>query len=287
DGTPLARLIGAGRDRQRKIRARDFEPDPGGLFSIAVIHGTADPAALQARGIHYWALGGRHDRTTLFSSPHVAHYCGNPQGRRPEEQGTHGCTLVQVDDQQRGRPSLVPTDALRWLSERVVVGDDATREDLEALLRERMHALVESTPKLDLLISWTLAGYRPEVGRGSLLAQVRRGALGAEMLGWLRSEYGYGPPAAWSVSLEVEPPVSLPPEWYEQETIRGDFLRAIRQLQMNPQEPLGLESYVAEEHLAGTLGSALDLSHRPDRERVLRESALLGVDLLSAEEEPS
>ena len=71
--------------------------------------------------------------------------------------------------------------------------------------------------------------------------------------------YGYRPPAAWSVSLEVELSETMPPEWYEQETIRGDFLRAVRQLQMNPDEPLALESYLAETHLAGTLAAAVAL----------------------------
>ncbi|HUT13501.1 MAG TPA: DNA repair exonuclease [Thermoguttaceae bacterium] len=278
DGTPLARLMGVSRDRPQSIRAADFEPDPGGLFSIAVAHGAAETEALQARNVHYWALGSRHDRSTLLSSPHVAHYPGSPQGRRPEEHGTHGCTLVQVDQQRQARTSLIPTDVMRWLSERVVIDEETTREDLETLLRERMHTLVETTPAVDLLISWTIAG------SGPMLNALRRGGLKDELLGWLRSEYGFGPPVAWSASLGVEFSAGLPPQWYEQETIRGDFLRAIRQLQMNAGEPIDLEPYVAEEHLAGTLGSLLTVADRPARDRVLSEAALLGVDLLSGEE---
>ena len=297
DGTPLVRLIGASLDRQRTIRCGDFYPDPDGLFSIAVVHGTADAAALQARKIHYWALGGRHDRSTLLSSPHVAHYPGSPQGRRPQEHGTHGCTVVQVggqqrvqvggqqrvqvDGQQQARTSLVPTDVMRWLDERVVVDEATTREDLETLLRERMQTLIENAPAVDLLICWTVAG------SGPLLCRLRRGGLGTELLGWLRHEYGFGPPAAWSVSLEVELPAALPPEWYEQETIRGDFLRAVRQFQVNSAEPLDLQSYVAEEHLAGTLGATMAVDDPAVRERVLREAAWLGVDLLSPEEPQS
>ena len=109
-----------------------------------------------------------------------------------------------------------------------------SREDLESRLRERMHALLEASPAVGLLISWTIAG------RGPLIGQLRRGRLAAELLQGLRSDYGYRSPAAWSVSLEVEISETLPPEWYEQETIRGDFLRAVRQLQMNPDEPLAL-----------------------------------------------
>ena len=277
DGTPLARLMGVSRDQRRAIRTSDFDPDPAGLFSIAVVHGTAEAEALEARGIHYWALGGRHDRSTLFSSPHVAHYPGSPQGRWPREVGIHGCTLVQVDQERHARLSLVPTDAMRFLGERVVIDEETTRDDLDGLLRQRMHALVESAPKMDLLISWTVAG------RGPLATRLRQGALKDESLGWLRSEYGFGPPAAWSVSLEVEQPDALPPEWYEQETIRGDFLRTIRQFQMNASEPLGLEPYVAESHLAGALAPAVAIADKADRQRVLSEAAWLGVELLSGD----
>ncbi|MBN2474868.1 MAG: hypothetical protein JXB62_09700 [Pirellulales bacterium] len=281
DGTPLARISGASLDRQRTARASSFDADPTGLFSIAVVHGAADLAALRARDVHYWALGGRHDRSTLFSSPRVAHYPGSPQGRRPEEHGAHGCTLVQVNQPQPARTSLIPTDVLRWLDERIAVDDATTRDDLEVLLRQRIQALIETVPKVDLLISWTIGG------SGPLVATLRRGTLRSELLQWLRSEFGFGPPAAWSVSLEVEPPVSLPPEWYEQETIRGDFLRAIRQAQMNTGEPIDLQAYLAEEHLAGLLAPAATLDDKAMRERVLREAALLGSDLLSGEESES
>jgi len=278
DGLPLVRLIGSSRDRGREIRADQFEPDAGGLFSIAVVHGPAEAEPLQARGIDYWALGGSHLRHTLFSAPQVAHDPGSPQGRRPEECGPHGCTLVQVDAQRHARTTLIPTDLMRWQAERIVVDETTTREYLETLLHERMQSLVETIPGMDLLISWTVAG------SGPLLAELRRGKLAAEMLERMRSEYGFGPPAAWSLSLEAEPNAVLLPEWYEQQTIRGDFLRAVRHYQMNRTEPLELESYLAEPHRAGTLEAAVVPSDRATRERVLREAALLGVDLLSGED---
>ncbi len=279
--TPIARIVGVSRRRQRAIRARDFEPDPAGLFTIALVHGTAEPEALENRGIHYWALGGRHARATLFSSPQTAHYPGSPQGRRPDEDGIHGCTLVQVDEQGRGRTSPIPTDAVRWLNERVVVDEETTRDDLEMLLRERMHTLIESAPGIDLLICWTVAG------SGPLLVQLRQGQLGTELSQWLRNQYGFGPPAAWTVSFEVEPTVSLPPEWYEQETIRGDFLREIRQLQINGGEPLGLEVFVDQEYLANMALETLEPPDKRSRDRILREAALLGAELLGGEEHPS
>ena len=112
---PLARLAGVSRGPQRPLRPGDFHADPGGLYTIAIAHGDAEPAALQCRGLDYWALGGRHDRSTPQSSPIVIHYSGSPQGRWPRELGIHGCTLVQVDAQRQTHTSLIPTDAVRWL----------------------------------------------------------------------------------------------------------------------------------------------------------------------------
>jgi DNA repair exonuclease SbcCD nuclease subunit len=278
---PLARLAGVSREMQRSLRPLDFAADPAGLFTIAIVHGVADPTALQARGVQYWALGGRHDRSTPLAGPQTVHYCGSPQGRRPEESGLHGCTLVQIDEQKQARTTLIPTDAARWLAERVPIDETTTRNDLETRLRERMHTLAESAPNLPLLICWTIAG------KGPLAVQLRRGKLAAELLGWLRSEYGYGQPAAWSVSFDVALADALPPEWYEQETIRGDFLRAIRQLQMNAEESLDLEPYLAESHRAGTLAAAVSLDGQAARDCALCEAALLGVDLLSGEEPQS
>jgi len=278
DGTPLARVMGVSRTRNRGVRVSEFDPDPGGLFSIAVVHGSLEAESLRARGIDYWALGGRHARHTLFNSPHVGHYPGSPQGRHPEECGPHGCTLVQVDAERAVRTTLVPTDVMRWQSERIAVDETTPRETLETLLHERMQRLVETAPGVDLLVSWTI------VGDGRLVAELREGPLAARMLQMLRSEYGFGPPAAWSLSLTAEPTAMLPPEWYEQQTIRGDFLRELRRYQTDPNEPIDLESYLADEQAAGTLGAAADLSDHVTRERVLREAAELGVDLLSGEE---
>ena len=278
DGTPLARVMGVSRTRNRGVRVSEFDPDPGGLFSIAVVHGSLDAESLRARGIDYWALGGRHARHTLFSSPHVGHYPGSPQGRHAEECGPHGCTLVQVDAERTARSTLVPADVMRWQTERIAVEESTTRESLERLLHERMQRLVETAPGMDLLVSWTI------VGEGRLVAELREGPLAAQVLQMLRNEYGFGPPAAWSLSLTAEPTAMLPPEWYEQQTIRGDFLRELRRHQTDPNEPIELESYLADEQVAGTLGAAADLSDHVTREQVLREAAVLGVDLLSGEE---
>jgi len=208
----------------------------------------------------------------------MVHYCGTTQGRRPDETGLHGCTLAQVDQQSQTRTSLIPTDAARWTCERLPVDQTTTHEELEARLRERLQALRETMPAATLLVSWTIAG------QGPLRERLRRGKLAAELIERLRGDYGYLTPAAWSVSLEVETSETLPPEWYEQETIRGDFLRAVRRFQMNPNEPLDLQEYLAEPHRGGGWAATIAFSGGAARDRVLREAAALGADLLTGEE---
>ncbi len=271
EGTPVARVLGTSFDKQRSIRAGDFHADTSGLATIAAAYGSADPSALQARGIHYWALGGRHDRVTTTSMPQVIHYCGSPQGRRPEENGVHGCTLAQVDEKLQIRTSLIPTDAVRWLNERILVDKQTSQTDLESRFRERINSLRESAPNLHLLITWTIAG------GGPLMKQIQSGRLAADLLESLRGEYGFASPGAWSLAIKVEPAERLPEQWYEQETIRGDFLREIRRLQMNPEEPLQFDAYICEAHQAGSLGAIAQIADKNARGRVLSEAAILGA----------
>jgi hypothetical protein len=104
-----------------------------------------------------------------------------------------------------------------------------------------------------------------------------------ETLDRLRGELADQRPGLWSVSLEVEPPATLPAEWYEQDTILGDFLRAIRQYELNASEPVDLESYMSEAHRAGALGHAATLADSALRRGVLSQAALLGAELLAGD----
>lgn len=281
DGEPLVRLVGASRQRKRKLRVSDFHPDPTNLFTIGVAYGNAHAAALRARGIHYWALGGKHGRSTPLASPTVVHFPGTTQGRLPEETGPHGCTLVEVDEARNVRTSLVPCDVLRWHDERLLIEQRTTREDLEAMARERVHALLQTTPGVELLISWIASG------SGPLMTRLRQGRLAVDLVERLRREFGHGSPAAWSLSLAAACDASLPPEYYDQQSIRGDFLRGIRHLQTHAAEAIDLGAYLAGSSVADALAPAAVLGEPAVRDTVLREAAALGADLLSGEGVPS
>ena len=57
---------------------------------------------------------------------------------------------MQVDEQCQTRTSLIPTDAVRWMGERLLLDETTTREDLEARLRHAMQALLEAVPSTAL-----------------------------------------------------------------------------------------------------------------------------------------
>jgi hypothetical protein len=281
DSVAVVRLVGASRSQGRTASLAEFAADASGLFSVAVVHGRAEADALRSRPIDYWALGGNHARQTLCGSPHPALYPGSPQGRRPDQTGPHGCTLVVVAPERGARITPLPTDAVRWRHERLTVEPGSTRAELETRLEDRLVGLAESSPAMDLLVSWSVAG------SGPLVASLGRGKLADQLLGTLRQRALEVNHRVWSVSLTAEPPGELPAEWYEQETILGDYLRELRQCQGDPETPLDLERYAGQVPWRDALGSMLELGDPARRRRVLREAAVLGVDLLSGEGPPS
>jgi len=278
EGVPLASIVGASRQASQEVPLGDFSIAPDGLFTVGVVHASAEADPLRSRGIDYWALGGSHARKTVYADPQAAHYPGTPQGREPSQVGPHGCTLVQVEADRRVRTTFVAADVLRWHGERIVLDPTMSRKDLQSRLQDRIDALRQSNPGADLFITWTV------VGDGPLVTELRRGGLAQGLLETLRSEHGFGSPAVWSVALAAEPPAVLPAAWYDQQTILGDFLRELRERHADPERPLMLESYLSEAHRTGPLATAAAIAPGPTRERILREAAMLGCDLLSGEE---
>jgi DNA repair exonuclease SbcCD nuclease subunit len=275
DGSPLVRIVGTSRG-PRALHPAEFLPDAAGLFTIGLACGEVEAAELQAQGIHYWALGGRPDQTTLFTLPGIAHYPGTPQGRSPAEAGTRGCTLVSVDDQGRARTTMIATNAMEWLQETLLIDPSTRREGLEAMFAQRVHSLAQAS-KTDLLVTWTIGG------SGPLLAELRRGKLRGELLEWLRIEHGLSSPVVWTVGIELEAQSVLPAALYQQETILGDFLRALRELEADPRQSLNLESLLADQQAAGLFSQAVAVADGASRQRVLHEAALLAVELLGGE----
>jgi hypothetical protein len=206
----------------------------------------------------------------------TAHYPGTPQGRSPAEFGSRGCTLAAVDESGRGKLSTVACCAVEWRDETITVGPATGRDELEAMCAQRIRALAEHA-KCDLLVTWSIGG------SGPILAELRRGKLRGELLEWLRIEHGLSSPFVWTVGLETAPGTALPASLYEQETILGDYVRTLREFELDPAQPLDVESLLSGRPAAESFAHSVAIKDAAARKRVLHDAALLGVDLLSGE----
>lgn len=277
---PLANILGVSRQGSQYVGAGDFRSDSNTRFTVAVAYGDAEPNSLAAQTqIDYWALGGRHQPATLFSSPKTAHYCGSPQGRSFDEPGKHGCTLVQVDRGRKVKLKAINTDVIDFRRESLAVGDSLNRNELQRQLRARMQRIASETTDGIAVVHWNL-----QCIGGPLTASLRTGGLNKELLDWLRSEFGRAKPAVWTTGVSVEGVADLPEALYEEDTILGDFLRAIRAFEADSQRRLDFSHFIRGKKSARYHAAALELYPAPSQSALLREVAEHGVDWLRGDE---
>src|SRR4051812_2898032 len=273
-GTTVARIQGTSCPEGGTVDARGFHRDAHGLFTIGVAYGTNDSAGHEGDRVHYMALGGRHLQQTVDQQPGIAHFCGSPQGRGPSETGPHGCTVVTVDETARAKTKFVATDTIRWIEQSLEVTATTKQEQLHDRLVERLEKLQAQHPGVDLFIRWNIRGTGPLVNR------LRPNSLADELLTDLRRRFGQRSPVAWSASITCESALSVPAEWYDQETCLGDFLRVVREFELH-ETPFDLRPFlppnVRDEFLEAI--AMLD-TDEANKELVCRASKL-GVDLLT------
>jgi DNA repair exonuclease SbcCD nuclease subunit len=274
-GERVARVQGVSCRVDGKVDARGFHRDAHGLFTVGVAFGTDDSPGHEGDRVHYMALGGRHQCQTVDEVPGVAHYCGSPQGRGPTEVGPHGCTLVLVDDTGRTRTQFVVTDSIRWTEQTLEVTATTRQEQLYERLVERMEKLLAKHPGIDLLVEWKITGTGPLVNR------LRPGGLSDEMLVDLRRRFGMGGQWAWSASLECHSPLSVPAEWYDEETVLGDFVRQVRACEKDESLPFDLSQFLPANLRDESLAAIAHVESREHRLDLLEWAAKLGVDLLT------
>lgn len=274
-GDVIARVQGTSCREDGDVETRGFHRDAHGLFTIGVAHATTDSPGREGDRVHYMALGGRHKYQTVDEQPGVAHCSGTPQGRGPDETGPHGCTLVHVDEAGRARPQFVATDSVRWTEQSLEVTTTTKQEQLYDRLVERLEKLVAKHPGINLLVRWKIHGNGPLVNR------LRPGGLADELLTDLRRRFGHGTPTAWSASLTCDSPLSVPAEWYDQETVLGDFVREYRTMSAEGNVPFDLRPFLPEDLNDSELAAIARVEGQAARIDLVNRGAKLGVDLLT------
>jgi exonuclease SbcD len=270
EGWPLARVLGVSHDPSRAPPWNRFHPDPTGLFSLAVVYVPGEAALPAGSDIDFWALGGRHAAKAILADRRAADYPGSPQGRRPTEPGPHGCTLIEVDENGRVERHQLATDVLRFWRESLHAPEPATGQQLQHLCRQHIEQRLETQGDVLHLIDWRLHRDAPRPGEPQEHVEV-------ELLDALRTEFGYRSPAAWSMSLEINPCGEVPSPWCQEDTFLGDFLRTVRHHQEHPEQELPLATYLGQQ----SDESLHALAKMGDRAGLLAQVAEVGVELLS------
>lgn len=279
--TTIGYVVGQSSGDHGFANLEDMRVPRDGRFFVGMWY-CQDPDSLSLEqlddlGIDYWAFGGHHSQKTL-STVIPSQYCGTPQGRSPDEQGPHGCLLVKVTGDQIDDSLLVETDALRYRTERIELTATDDRGSLLNRMKSRLETIrQEHTPQTPLLVTWEV------VGEGALGRALRDPQEHESFLYQLRSE---GAAAnhkhVWTIGLRSVRGM-LPAQWYDEDTLVGDFLRAVRTLEDSGVSLTELEAYLPHTPTADCIREALHSTSPEWRDRLLRDVTTLGVDLLSGE----
>lgn len=273
-GEVIARVQGTSCPEGGTVETRGFHRDVHGLFTVGVAYGTRDSAGHEGDRVNYMALGGRHLQQTVDEHPGIAHYSGTPQGRSPKETGPHGCTVVTVDETGRAKTKFVATDTIRWLDQSLEITATTKEEQLRDRMFERLEKLQAQHPGVELFVNWTVRGTGPLVNR------LRPNSLADELLDDLRRRFGERSPVAWSASITCDSALSVPAEWYDQETCLGDFLRVVRDFEVH-ETPFDLRPFLPENVRDEFLESIGQLNTDDENRELLCRASKLGVDLLT------
>ncbi|TBL81381.1 metallophosphoesterase family protein [Paenibacillus thalictri] len=271
-----------------------FQPNPGELYRIGLLHANVDGDAshdnyapcrlndLLDRGIHYWALGHIHTRRTLHEHPHVV-YPGNTQGRHSNETGAKGCYIVDVN--HAGDTSLVfhPLDTVRWMRHSLSIEGMDTEQHLKEAVESVLEQLRSEAEGRACIVRLQLEG------RGKLHAAISQGPALEELAAELRlqetaaAEGADGYPFVWIEAIENRTGAGLDMSVLAQETsFLGDLLRLSQSLAEDRErfEPFCEEALAA---LKSQPALARLLRDLPPKERLelLKAAETLAVDMLA------
>jgi exonuclease SbcD len=276
-GETIARLMAGGFDPKRKS-AEDFAAPNNEVFNIAVAHGEFSSGSLSGNNIRYWALGGRHKASKLEKPDTIAVYPGTPQGRSPRESGVHGFKLCRVDSAGKIRVQTVECDRVRWQPQKVTISEQVKLAELKNELGERALKIMTDTTDQVILCKWLLS---PE---GEFNPAIRKREWASGLLEWLRDEFGRTDHGLWSVSLQVEPPQQLPLEWFEEDTILGEYMRATGRYQSDDSLKINFHDYMPKT-VDGNVAAGIAQLSTNRREEILRLATMVGVEYLAKHKE--
>jgi DNA repair exonuclease SbcCD nuclease subunit len=270
DGKVVVRLMGQSCRKGGSWNAANFAGKDDSAPRVVIATGKVPKRALEGKGVDYWALGGEPRHHVLLHGSTTAVYAGSPQGRDPDDADAHGAVLVEL---QYGKATtqLIETDLWRWRRERVQAADVESIDDLQTLLNRHWHQVPADTGLFRWLLIWSV------VCRGRLAWRLARHEARQSLLETLQRQSAQE--TRWTMAIETEP-AELPSEWYEEDTVLGDFLRAAQRYEQDANAWQELTSYLPEGVTRERLSSDLANVSDDDRQRLWRRVAGWGADLL-------
>ncbi len=273
NGVCVARILAASYDPHRRSGS-EFVPPEDDVFNIALAHGDYESSTLNGKHIQYWAMGGRHKSIKLEKNGTVVIYPGTPQSRSPKETGLHGFKICRIDTSGKLRVQTVESDRVRFLPQKVAISEHVQLKELKNELAERALKVISDTTDQIVLAKWFLTT------DGEFNPQIRKPEWAAEVLEWLRDEFGRGDKGLWSTSVRVETPEKMPIDWYEEDTLLGEYLRAMGRYQSDDSLKLNLHQYMPQT-VSNKVTTGMTDVPLNRREEVLRKATLLGVEYLA------
>ena len=221
-----------------------------GLFNIGLLHTSLDgrpghesyaPCSLdglRSRGYDYWALGHVHQHEIVAEDPWVV-FPGNIQGRHVRETGARGCVLVRVEDGRVADMDHPPLDVARWAVCRVDLTDAAPLEDVYDRVGPILRAAVATADGRLLAVRLRLTG--------SCAIHARLRAAPEQVINDCRALANtIGADALWVEKVLIETRGAASESALNRDDALGGLLRAIRDLELDPQRLSSLAGEVSD-----------------------------------------
>jgi exonuclease SbcD len=289
DDKVVVRLIGQSSRGDARSHGSDFAGGGDGIPRVAVTSGSAAKRSLENKGVDYWALGGERRHHVLLHGATTAVHAGSPQGRGPDDTDAHGAVLVELEC-GRTVTQLIETDLWRWRREQLQASELTSLEDVQAELTRRLQDIPVRTERFrsssssssgsgsgsgfGWLLVWSIHC------RGELAWRLHERKVHQRLLESLRQRATSD--ARWTMKIEIEPS-ELPAEWWDEDTVLGDFLRAVQRCQEDPESWQGLAAYLPDVPERDEMLRCLRDVDDEQRQRLWHRVAAWGADLLHGE----
>ena len=280
EGKTIAYIVGQSSGGHAWANLEDMRVPRDGRFFVGMWYCEGreplDEELLDELGIDYWAFGGVHQRRSLQNMI-PAEFCGTPQGRLPAETGPHGCLLATVTGDEIDDTQFIETDTLRYRTERIDVNADDDRSKLITRMRGRLQTIRQDVDaKKPMLVTWEV------IDDGPLGKELRQIDVGEAFLDQVRRETDSASNNLWSIAIRSQR-ATIPADMFDEDSVMGDFLRAVRDLEAADHRLLDVSSYLPDTPSAKRLIETLHLETPAARRQLLRDVTTMGIDLLCGE----